>query len=71
MALKITTLKNGPFMVEGDLAELQLTDGNGAPYDLSGRPKVYLCRCGHAATKPFCDGQHAKAGFDAAETAGG
>jgi CDGSH-type Zn-finger protein len=71
MAIEITALKNGPFVVEGDLAELQLTDTNGAPYDLSGRPKVYLCRCGAAATRPFCDGQHAKIGFEAPETVAG
>jgi 3-phenylpropionate/trans-cinnamate dioxygenase ferredoxin subunit len=60
MALKITALNNGPFMVEGDLADLQVADASGAPYDLSGKSKVYLCRCGAAATKPFCDGTHAK-----------
>jgi len=69
MALQITPLKNGPYMVEGDLAELKLTDANGAPYDLSGKPKVFLCRCGASVTKPFCDGQHSKIGFEAAEAA--
>jgi 3-phenylpropionate/trans-cinnamate dioxygenase ferredoxin subunit len=69
MAIRVTALKNGPYMVEGDLAELQITDANGAPYDLGGKSKLFLCRCGGSVTKPFCDGHHSKIGFQAAEAA--
>lgn len=69
MAIEVVALKNGPYQVSGDLAELELKDREGNPYDLSGKPKVYLCRCGASTTKPFCDGQHSKIGFDAAEAA--
>ena len=26
-------------------------------------PQVALCRCGESATKPFCDGAHARIDF--------
>jgi 3-phenylpropionate/trans-cinnamate dioxygenase ferredoxin subunit len=69
MPIKITARKNGPYLLEGDLGELQITDGDGAPYDISGRPMIALCRCGASVNKPFCDGQHSKIGFEAAEAA--
>jgi CDGSH-type Zn-finger protein len=70
MAIEVVALKNGPFQVSGDVGDLCLNDRDGKPYDLSGRPKVYLCRCGASAMKPFCDGQHQKIGFEADDTAG-
>lgn len=69
MSLEVQTLKNGPYQVSGDLVQLALKDKDGSPYDLSGKSKIYLCRCGASTTKPFCDGQHSKIGFDAAEAA--
>ncbi len=69
MTLKITATKDGPYMVEGDLAQLQVVDANGAPYDISKMRKVFLCRCGASVNKPFCDGQHSQIGFEAAEAA--
>lgn len=69
MAIDVLTLKNGPLMVSGDLGDLALKDGDGNPYDLGGQSKVYLCRCGASTKKPFCDGQHSKIGFEAAEAA--
>ena len=69
MPIEVKTLKNGPFQVSGDLGSLELTDKDGNRFDLSGQPKVYLCRCGASTKKPFCDGQHSKIGFEAAEAA--
>lgn len=62
MTFKITTLPNGPLKVEGAPA---LFDGAGKPVDTKGKSEIFLCRCGQAANKPFCDGSHNKAGFRA------
>jgi CDGSH-type Zn-finger protein len=34
---------------------------------VDGKPVADLCRCGHSATKPFCDGSHRRVAFQAAE----
>lgn len=69
MAIRIVALKNGPFSVTGNLSELELADADGNRYDLTGKQKVSLCRCGASVNKPFCDGHHSKIGFQAAEAA--
>ena len=69
MAINIVPKKNGPYIVTGDLSELQLADADGNKYDISGKQAVALCRCGASVNKPFCDGQHSKIGFQAAEAA--
>lgn len=56
----VTVSNNGPIRIEGDF---KLIDAAGAAWDLSGRTKVSLCRCGQSANKPFCDGSHGKTGF--------
>ena len=60
-ATRITVRPNGPYRVEG---EIELVDGQGKPFGLGGRTAISLCRCGHSNNKPFCDGSHAKAGFE-------
>lgn len=69
MGINITPKKNGPYIVTGDLSQLELTDADGNKYDISGKTTVALCRCGASVNKPFCDGQHSKIGFQAAEAA--
>jgi len=69
MAVEIVATKNGPYLVTGDLSQLELRDGAGNLYDFSGKKRVFLCRCGASTTKPFCDGQHTRIGFEAAEAA--
>ena len=62
MTAQITPTKNGPYLVEG---LIELVDSNGKRIPVNG-DEVYLCRCGLSATKPFCDGAHNAARFNAA-----
>jgi CDGSH-type Zn-finger protein len=52
---KITVNNNGSLIIDG---EFEIVDKNGNNYDLGGRDKVTLCRCGLSSNKPFCDGSH-------------
>ena len=61
----ITTRPNGPYLVKGGI---RLVDGDGAEYTLPG-DTIALCRCGHSANKPFCDGSHNRQGFRGEEKA--
>jgi CDGSH-type Zn-finger protein len=63
----IKTRENGPLLVTGPV---KLIDHLGNVYDLTGQANVALCRCGHSARKPFCDGAHRNCGFVAAQLAG-
>ena len=56
----ITTLKDGPLEVAGEV-EILASDGT----LVKQTSKSYLCRCGHSAKKPFCDGAHKREGFTA------
>jgi CDGSH-type Zn-finger protein len=77
---KITITPAGPYIVSGDVPLDQAfiepdEDGaskewsKGRTYDTGGGEVYALCRCGHSKHKPFCDGSHAKVGWDRPETA--
>jgi CDGSH-type Zn-finger protein/uncharacterized Fe-S cluster protein YjdI len=59
-ALSITPYQNGPLGVAG---AVEIISGTGRTVDRV--EKTALCRCGHSARKPFCDGSHARVGFTA------
>jgi len=59
--LKITASKNGPYLIEVTEAAL-IKDGTEEKLDSK---MIALCRCGHSANKPFCDGTHKQTGFEA------
>jgi CDGSH-type Zn-finger protein len=76
--LEIHITKDGPYLVTGPLPLAKVTiganeDGESVRYDWGKTYKTQsqyeLCRCGHSDHKPFCDGTHAKIGFDGTETA--
>jgi CDGSH-type Zn-finger protein len=53
--------ENGPLVVK-NLGDLHLSDGTLA----EPKPVMALCRCGGSQNKPYCDGTHAKNGFNSA-----
>jgi CDGSH-type Zn-finger protein len=76
--MKITVTENGPYAVSGAVPLRKETIGANAAGDsvewvtgeaIATGANYALCRCGHSARKPFCDGSHARVGFDGAETA--
>jgi CDGSH-type Zn-finger protein/uncharacterized Fe-S cluster protein YjdI len=56
--LAIDPQPNGPLALRGNL---QIISGTGRV--VARTVTANLCRCGGSATKPFCDGTHAKIGF--------
>ena len=66
MGTTIRIRDNGPYVVDEEDAELVDADGNA--FAIERRPFA-LCRCGHSASKPFCDGSHNREGFTAADRA--
>ena len=75
---KITITKDGPYIVSGSvplsLETIGVDSEGGSSEWIKGKAlpvakECALCRCGESKTKPFCDGSHAKVGFDGTETA--
>lgn len=52
---QVTLYPDGPALIRGDVEILQ-ADGSPVPRR---RKTVALCRCGHSALMPLCDGTHA------------
>ncbi len=70
MPVTITAKKNGSYRVEAtDGAEIRVVDADGKAFDLQGKTAFSLCRCGHSANKPFCDGSHKTVDFQADDVA--
>lgn len=57
---KITVNNDGSIKIEGDFS---IYDPQGNAFGLAGRKVISLCRCGQSQNKPFCDGSHARTGF--------
>jgi CDGSH-type Zn-finger protein len=76
--IRVTVTRDGPYMVQGNIPlSVQSIGGDaqgGSEAWIEGKTyppqeKYALCRCGHSKNKPFCDGTHAKIGFNGSETA--
>ena len=55
----IKVRNDGPYGVSG---EIRLVDASGSEFTKN--ETFLLCRCGHSADKPFCDGSHGREGFE-------
>ena len=76
----ITVAPNGPYLVAGNLPLYRRRDVQselGEPMTwatqstLDTKDRYALCRCGQSGNKPFCDGTHARVGFEADDVATG
>lgn len=63
--VNVTIRDDGPFLIEGNLS---IEDAEGNSYQIE-RTSVSLCRCGASSDQPFCNGSHAKVGFESAPRA--
>lgn len=76
--VRVQITRNGPYRVSGGLPlGEEIIGANREGESVRWEPgrtfplqqQYALCRCGHSAHKPFCDGTHAKVAFDGTETA--
>jgi CDGSH-type Zn-finger protein len=75
---KIKIVKNGPYLVSGNIPlaqEIAVRDKKNVPTEWKSGEKYLdqesyaLCRCGASRNKPYCDGSHVSIKFDGTETA--
>jgi CDGSH-type Zn-finger protein len=75
---RIVVIPGGPYLVYGDIPlvrKRKLVSENDDSLTwqktevIETEDTYALCRCGQSASKPFCDGTHARIGFDGTETA--
>jgi len=75
---KVVVVADGPYLVYGDVPlvrkqKIVSEEGDAVSWMktevLATEENYALCRCGRSASKPFCDGSHARLGFDGTETA--
>lgn len=75
----ITVTPDGPYLVSDAplVVKTPVHTGDGEPIawitgpTIETRERYALCRCGESDRKPFCDGTHARVGFDGTESAEG
>lgn len=58
-AVTIEFVPNGPALVKG---QFEVKEKGGWVKKVG---PIALCRCGHSKSKPYCDGSHKAAGFNA------
>ena len=77
---QIIVTVNGPYVVTGEVPLAVQTIGTNRESEswewadgpvFEEKSQYALCRCGQSQHAPYCDGTHAKVGFDGTETATG
>ena len=57
--VSVQPMRNGPYIIRGNV---RITDSEGNELDVQ-KDVIALCRCGNSSNKPFCDGTHARMGW--------